>query len=146
MKIKRNSRIAAYLIGWVFIFTLVCDVRAGEVLIIANPDVPADALNKDEIKNFFLGKTPQWSNQDMVTIVISEDAAVHKKFLKGYIRRTSAQFTNVWRNNLFSGKGKQPIKAASIDELVEYVSKTKGAIGYIPSESTPPSKVKVLSK
>lgn len=122
------------------------EADAGEVMIIANPSVPAENLGPDAIKNIFLGKTAKWDNNDMVTVVVSENGEIHKVFLEKYIKRTENQFTNVWRQNLFTGKGTQPIKAKSIEELVDYVSKNQGAIGYISTDVTLPANIKVLAK
>jgi len=35
---------------------------AGDVIIIANKDVPSSSLTSDEIKNIFLAKKTQWDN------------------------------------------------------------------------------------
>ena len=116
------------------------------MLIIANPSVPANSLGPKEIKNLFLGKTTQWENHETVTIVVSKDINVHKSFLDRFIKRTDAQFKNVWRQNLFTGKGKQPVKVETSEELLKYVSETKGAIGYIFNDASIPEDVKVLVK
>lgn len=146
MKTRLITMTAACLVCWASVFGNAAYALAGEVLIIANPSVPADKLDSDEIKNIFLGKTAKWGNNDMVTVVVSKDSEVHISFLKKYIKRTENQFNNVWRQNLFTGKGKQPVKVESIEELVDYVSKTKGAIGYISSDVKTSGEIKVLSK
>jgi ABC-type phosphate transport system substrate-binding protein len=145
MKIWLKTMTAACLVYWASVFGTAYAL-AGEVLIIANPSVPAEKLDPDEIKNIFLGKTAKWGNNDMVMVVVSQDADVHKNFLQKYIKRTENQFENVWRQNLFTGKGTLPVKVKSVDELVDYVSKTKGAIGYISSDVKPSSEIKILAK
>ena len=122
------------------------EASAGEVMVIANPSVPAENLDPESVQNIFLGKTVQWKNNDMVTIVVSEKVEVHEMFLQKYIKRTNNQFNNVWRQNLFTGTGKQPVKANSLEELIQYVAKTPGAIGYISSDVPLPKDVKVISK
>ena len=119
-------------------------LSAGEVLVIVNKSVPADTLDQNAIKNIFLGKTSKWDNNDRITLVILEGADVHEDFLEKYIKRTANQFANVWRQNMFTGKGKQPYKAESMEDLVHYVSNTKGAIGYASAEVTLPANVKIL--
>jgi ABC-type phosphate transport system substrate-binding protein len=140
-----------YRILMLFFCSIVCcgvpvNVISSEVLIIANPSVPANSLGPKEIKNLFLGKTTQWENHETVTIVVSKDINVHKSFLDRFIKRTDAQFKNVWRQNLFTGKGKQPVKVETSEELLKYVSETKGAIGYIFNDASIPEDVKVLVK
>lgn len=146
MKIWLKTMTAACLVYWAPVLFGTAYGLAGEVLIIANPSVPAEKLDPDEIKNIFLGKTAKWENNDMIMIVVFQDTDVHKNFLLKYIKRTENQFENVWRQNLFTGKGTQPVKVQSVDELVEYVSKTKGAIGYIDSDVKPSGEIKVLAK
>ncbi|MBU0996080.1 MAG: substrate-binding domain-containing protein [Proteobacteria bacterium] len=146
MKVGIKMMVAACMACGALMLGSVYHASAGEIMIIANPSVPAESLDPDAIRNLFLGKTAKWENNDMVTIVVSEQSDVHKGFLEKYIKRTENQFSNVWRQNLFTGKGKQPVKVNSVEELVDYVSKTPGAIGYISSDAKLPPEVKVLAK
>lgn len=146
MKCSFKFLLSVLLLAGGFLSGSAADLFAGEVMIIANPSVSAESLDPDAVKNIFLGKTAKWDNNDMVTIVVSENATIHKEFLEKYIKRTENQFTNVWRQNLFTGKGTQPVKVKTIEELVEYVAKTPGAVGYISSDMTLPPSVKVIAK
>lgn len=146
MNVKIKIIFTALMVYGVLVTCTIHETSAGEILVIAHPSVPAESLDQASIKNLFLGKTVQWDNSSMVTIVVSEKAEVHDMFLKKYVKRTKNQFRNVWRQNLFSGTGKQPIKANSIEELVDYVSKTDGAIGYISSDTQLPENIKVIAK
>jgi ABC-type phosphate transport system substrate-binding protein len=56
---------------------------------------------------------------------------------------TPQQFTNHWRKIVFSGTGKEPRTFDSESELVAFVARTPGAIGYVDS-STPHARVKTL--
>lgn len=119
---------------------------AGDVLIIANTGVSEKNLSPDKIKGIFLGDIPKWGNNEMITLVVCDVEDMHRDFLQKYLKRTESQFRNVWRQNLFTGKGKQPIRTNSVDELIKSVSQISGAIGYIPSGKTLPSEVKVISQ
>lgn len=145
MKLKLKAVMVVVLVGCLYV-SGIKNLYAAELLIIANTSVPAESLSQDDIKNIYLGKILKWGNNDMVTLVISDKSEVHKSFLQKYVKRNASQFENLWRQNLFSGKGKAPVKVGSIDELVDYVSKTKGAVGYIYSGETLPDSVKVISK
>lgn len=119
---------------------------AQDVVVIANKDAPSDILEPDAIKKIFLGDIINWENNDVIMVALLEEKEIHEAFLKKYIKRTSSQFENVWRRNLFTGKGAMSMKLKSADEIVGYVQKTKGAIGYVPSETTLPADVKVVGK
>lgn len=143
---KYFTLIATLMICGIVTFNDIKRASAGEVLIIANPSVASEPLDSVTIKEIFLGDIVKWENNERIIVVISGKPEMHKAFLKKYIKRTETQFQNVWRRNMYSGKGMLPIKVGSIDGLVEYVSKTNGAIGYISSDRPPPNSVKILSK
>ncbi|MBN2064617.1 MAG: hypothetical protein JW745_07420, partial [Sedimentisphaerales bacterium] len=42
-----------------------------------------------------------------------------------------SQFINSWKKLVFSGKSKMPKDFATEKEMVEYIAKTSGAIGYV---------------
>ena len=146
MKNKMKTVIALTILCGALLAGMVREGSAGEILIIANPSVPANVLDQQEIQKIFLGKIAKWSNDDMVTIVVSKEEQVHKRFLNEYVKRSANQFQMVWRQNLFTGKGKIPVQVNSMDELVEYVANTEGAIGYISSTESVPEQVKVISQ
>lgn len=145
---KRMTKIITVILIFWGTFSLfgIGESSAGDVMVIGNSGITEKSLDSEKIKEIFLGDIPKWGNNEMVTIVIVEQTEVHKDFLKKYIKRTESQFRNVWRQNLFTGKGKHPLKVDSFDELIEYVSKNQGAIGYVPPDITLPPGVKVLSK
>ena len=137
---------AACLLCWAMMLGTAFDASADDIIVVANPDVPSDTLAQDEIQSIFMGEIVKWSNNQMITVVILKDEEVHNRFLKKYIKRTVFQFNNVWRRILFTGKGKPPIRMASEGALLEYVSKTSGAIGYVSSGLMGTKTVKVVEE
>ena len=137
---------AACLLCWALMLGTPFDASADDIIVVANSDIPTDTLAKDEIQSIFLGEIVKWPNNKMITVVTLKDEALHNRFLKKYIKRTAFQFNNVWRRILFTGKGKPPISVKSEGELLEYVSKTSGAIGYVSSGLMGTKTVKVVEE
>ena len=138
--------------GYVLLFCLAImlfiafDVSAEvPIAIIANKDVPTDHLTAEAIKKIFLGDTINWEANEGIIVVLLRDETIHKAFIKQYIKRTPTQFENVWRRNLFTGKGARSKRVDSIDDLIQYVATTKSAIGYIPADTSLPDDVKKIS-
>ena len=115
-----------------------------EVLIITNKSVGEKALSSKDIKNIFLGNTQKWQDLTTIYFVILDDDNIHPDFLKSYINKTPSQFKAYWRNRVFSGKGEFPKELKTSSEIVDYVANTKGAIGYINSNS-PATNVNTIS-
>ena len=91
----------------------------------------------------FLGKIKKWPNGEKITIAILRGGSVHDAFIRKYVGKTPKQFTNYWRKMVFTGRGKMPKKFTTQEKLVEFVAKTRGAIGYIDS-AIPAKEVKEL--
>ena len=99
--------------------------------IVANENVSDTYLSKSNIKEIFLGKQTKWSDSTRVNFVVSNDTALHQNFLKSYIGRSPSQFQMHWRNMVFTGQGRSPISFKSDQAVLDFVSRTSGAVGYI---------------
>ncbi len=106
------------------------EVAASDIVLVANADVPGTTLDAATVENIFTGKTSSVGDKK-VEITILKAGAVHEAFLKHYIKKTDSQFINSWKKLVFSGKSKMPKDFATEKEMVEYIAKTSGAIGYV---------------
>lgn len=110
------------------------DVSAADVVIIAHPKVSDNSLSESQLKAIFLGQEKSWPAGGRVELVmLRKYSEIHDEFFKKTIGRNISQFTNYWKKQVFTGKGKMPRQFDSESEVVEYVSATEGAIGYISS-------------
>ncbi|HVY93230.1 MAG TPA: hypothetical protein VHA14_10790, partial [Bryobacteraceae bacterium] len=75
--------------------------------------------------------------------VVEKAGAAHEAFLKEYVGKTGAALDTYYRSLVFTGKGAMPHTLDSDAEVIAYVAKTKGAIGYV-STGAPISGVKQL--
>jgi ABC-type phosphate transport system substrate-binding protein len=103
---------------------------SAKTLVIANEDVEASEIDKRELQKVFLGRSSEFGGQRVVLATLRKSTS-HKEFTESYLLMTPQQFTNHWRKIVFSGTGKEPRSFDSEAELVAFVSKTPGAIGYI---------------
>jgi len=104
---------------------------AADVKIIANPSVGASSISVDELKGVFLATKNSLSDGSHVEPVLEKDGPAHEAFLKEYIGKTDSAFETYFRSLVFTGKASMPKTAASDADMVAYVAKTKGAIGYV---------------
>ncbi len=119
------------------VFALVAGAAYADVLVIANKDVKDTAMTKADLKDIFLGKKVQWTDNTKIRFVTLKESAPHETFVKTYINKSAKQYSNYWRKMVFTGKGKIPKSFATSAEMIEYVSGTSGSIGYIDPGATP---------
>jgi len=103
-----------------------------EALVVANGSLSGDVLSKQDIRAIFLGKKSVVAG-DNVVIVTLDGGDVHKDFLKSLVGKTPSQFSSHWKRIVFTGKGKMPKSFKTEEELLAFLSNTKGGIGYVSS-------------
>lgn len=117
---------------------------AGDVKIIANPSVKTDAISSEELKSVFLEERNSLNDGSRVEPVLSRSGAAHDAFVREYLGKTDASLQTYYRTLVFTGKGSMPKAQLSDSDVVAYVARTRGAIGYVgPGTST--DGVKTLS-
>jgi len=106
-------------------------LAAADIKVIANPSVGASSVSADELKGVFLGTKTSLSDGSHVEPVLLKSGAVHEAFLKEYVGKTDDALNTYYRSLVFTGKGSMPKAFASDADVVSFVEKTKGAIGYV---------------
>ncbi|HXE09247.1 MAG TPA: hypothetical protein VN612_15195 [Acidobacteriaceae bacterium] len=117
--------------------------HGADVKVIANPSVAMKAVSADDLKDIFL------ENKDLlggahVEPVLLKNGAAHEAFLSEYVGKSDAGLRAYYRSLIFTGKGAIPKDFGSDAEVVAYVAKTRGAIGYVRS-TTDTAGVNVLA-
>jgi TonB family protein len=110
--------------------------QAGNVRIIANPSVKAEAISASEIKSVFLGERNSLRDGTHVEPVLSKGGPAHSAFLRDYLGQNDAALQNYYRTLVFTGKGSMPKALHTDEEVVAYVARTRGAIGYVSAAAT----------
>lgn len=101
------------------------------------------SVSADELKGVFLATKSSLSDGSRVEPVLLKSGASHEAFLKEYVGKSDSALETYYRSLVFTGKASMPKTFASDAEVVGYVEKTKGAIGYVGS-STSTGAAKVL--
>lgn len=112
--------------------------------LVGNKDVP-DTLDKEDVKQIFLGKRTFWDQDRQITFVIFSKEGIFNAFLKVYIGKTMDQYKNYWKKQVFTGKGRMPKAFEQSSDLSAYIAETSGAIGFLPEDDVNPEIVKLIT-
>jgi ABC-type phosphate transport system substrate-binding protein len=110
--------------------------RAADIKVIANPSVGASSVSVEELKAVFLATRSSLSDGSHVEPVLEKGGPTHEAFLKDIVGKTDSAFETYLRSLVFTGKASMPKTTASDADMVAYVAKTKGAIGYVSAGAT----------
>jgi hypothetical protein len=109
-------------------------VQAADVKIIANESVAATSITADEMKGVFLSTKTSLSDGSHVVPVLEKGGPAHEAFLKE-LGKTDSALETYYRSLVFTGKASMPKTLGADAEVVAYVAKTKGAIGYVGADA-----------
>lgn len=74
----------------------------------------------------------EWPSGTPVTVfVLPDENPVHQDFIENLLQMMPYQLRRYWDRSTYTGFGQPPIEVATIEEMLERVKETPGAIGYI---------------
>ena len=114
-----------------------------DIKIIANPSVGVSSVSADELKGVFLATKTSFSDGSHAEPVLEKGGPTHEAFVKEYLGKTDSALQTYYRSLVFTGKASMPKSLGTDAEVVGYVTKTKGAVGYVSMGAATPG-VKTL--
>ena len=120
--------------AWRLIGVLICmtvPTSASDFQVIANSSVKVSHISAQELTGVFLVTKTSLAGDSHIEPVLLKSGDAHESFVKQYTGKTAAALATYYRSLVFTGKGSMPKTLASDAEVVAYVKKTKGAIGYV---------------
>jgi len=109
-----------------------------DVVVVANPKAAEASMTKDQVAQFFLGKSSAMSPIDQ-----PESAPVRAEFYKKVTDKDGSQVKALWSKLVFTGKATMPREAADSAAVKKMVASDPKAIGYIEKSAVDAS-VKVI--
>lgn len=128
--------------GLIFACLCISQACAEDVRIIANPSVKIDTITTGELKRVFLEENISIEGS-RVEPVLGKSGPAREAFLRDYLGTSQEGLQAYYRTLVFTGRGSMPKTLGSDAEVVAYVGRTPGAIGYV-SDSANTEGVKTL--
>lgn len=115
-----------------------CLPAMAEVVVVVNPKAAESSMSRDQVAQFFLGKSTA-----MTPIDQADNAPIRAEFYKKVADKDAAQAKALWSKLVFTGKATMPKEVGGSDEVKKAVAANPKAIGYIEKSAVDAS-VKVV--
>lgn len=115
-----------------------------DVLVVTGEKSALTALDKNQVRNIFLGKVsslPDGSN--VIPIDQPESSPLRDEFYSKVANRSAAEAKAHWAQLSFTGRSMPPRESTGSSDLKKILNSTPGAVGYI-EKSELDSSVKVI--
>lgn len=118
---------------------LVSPAHAAEDYAIFSLDAEFEAFSIYKARKLYRGKTKRLNGKRVELSDWPENSAERDEFYQLLLGKNAAQMNAHWAGLSFSGQAFYPreIKSASIDSLVDWLSRKSSRIGYAPLTSIP---------
>jgi ABC-type phosphate transport system substrate-binding protein len=133
---------AAIVLTLVLALTMLCasvlaDASRPAFVVIVNPSNQASALDQTFVADAFLKKITHWSNDEVIRPAdLLPASQVRRRFSEDVLRRSVEAVKGYWQQRIFSGRDVPPPEFGSDEEVVQYVLKYPGAIGYVSANAS----------
>ncbi len=105
------------------------------VAIIANPAVPATALDRQEVLDMYMLETNKWEDGSLVVLIEQKKGAPSKERFYDFLRKKPRELKKIWMRMVLAGEGRTPRTMGSEEDVLQEVASTPGAIGYVAASS-----------
>jgi hypothetical protein len=100
--------------------------------LIVNPANTTGALDRKFVTDAFLKKTTRWPSGELIRPAdLGVESSVRRRFSDEVLNRSVAAVKSYWQQLIFSGRAIPPPELDSDEEMVRYVAKYPGAVGYV---------------
>lgn len=127
-----------------FALVSVANVAGSDIKVIANSSVITDFISMAELRRIYLLQTRKLKDGSVVEPVLQKRGSLHDAFSRQFLDRDGEEIRTYYHGIVFTGKGSLPREVNSDEEMVSYVARTRGAVGYV-SGSANTDGVKVLA-
>jgi len=103
-----------------------------EFHVIINPQNPVTSVSRKFVMDAFLKRVTQWGDLFGIRPVdLRVDSSVRNAFSTELLKRSVSAVKTYWQQMVFSGRDVPPPELDSDEEVIRYVIRNPGGIGYV---------------
>jgi ABC-type phosphate transport system substrate-binding protein len=103
-----------------------------EFVVIVNADNPIASVGRKFLTDAFLKKSTRWPHGELIRPVDqAPDTDVRRRFTDDVLKRSVAAVRSYWQQLIFAGRDVPPPEVGNDEQVVEYVQKHSGSVGYV---------------
>jgi ABC-type phosphate transport system substrate-binding protein len=99
------------------------------LMVVANLDTPA--LDEETLQKIYLGKIVEVDGHPVTPVNLAKGSGLRRAFMEQYLTQDDDKYVAYWTVRRYIGKGTPPREFATIEQQLEFLRATPGAIGYV---------------
>lgn len=114
---------------------------AGSVVVVANTSDPSIQLNRQQVRNLFMGGVIPYK---LKAIALPPDNHTRVLFNTKIVGLTESRIQSYWAQMRFTGRKRAPQEFDSETSLLEYLKTNMDVVGYLPDDMVIPEQLTVI--
>jgi len=141
-----NSRLLAGLAVALVLGSAAASFAADPFVVIVNPSVTGTTVRRPDLAAVFLRKVVRWGDRSQaVPVDQSGTSPVRQAFSEAVLKMPLSTVLQYWQKEMFGTSPRHPPLAKPGDaEVIAFVAKTPGSVGYVSVGATLPSSVRAV--
>ena len=137
-------------LGWFAVASIVlstapASAREVDFKVVVSEELLIYSISAKDLSRLFLLRQSKWADGTPAAPVDKPlESAVRQSFTKAIHGRSVNSVKNFWQGQIFKGKSAPPPEMQSDREVLRFVARRPGALGYVAAETPLPHSVKVL--
>jgi ABC-type phosphate transport system substrate-binding protein len=120
---------------------------AEDFVVIVHPSVAGASIRRPDLAAVFLRKAARWGSGSLaIPVDQSGTSAVRRSFSEAVLGMPVATAVQYWQKQMFEANPLRPPAVKGSDaEVIAFVAKTEGGVGYVSKTATLPPGVKAVA-
>lgn len=111
-------------------------LASAKTIIVSNKSVKETSLSRDDIKAIFLGRKTLWADSKAIRFALLRNSKESEAFIRDYVGMTLEQYNIYWDKLFYTGNALHLQEFDNEKDLVDFISRTDGAVGFVSSEAS----------
>ena len=90
------------------------------------------------LQRIYTGRVVEVSGERINPVNLPPGDPIRAKFLRAYLNQDDSEYIGYWTVRRYVGKGAPPRELGRAHEIIQFVTKTPGAIGYVDERDLTP--------
>jgi ABC-type phosphate transport system substrate-binding protein len=120
---------------------------ADDFVVIVHPSVAGASIRRADLAAVFLRKAARWGSGGVaVPVDRSGTSPIRQSFSEAVLGMPVAAAVQYWQKQMFEANPRRPPAVKGSDaEVIAFVAKTEGAVGYVSKAATLPPEVRAVA-
>lgn len=103
-------------------------------VVVSNVSISENSIKESDIRDIFTWEKRKWSDGTPVTFALLVNKSTYKAFIHKYFGMSVKRYEQIIRNEIYINNYRPPKCFKTDEKLIQYVSETPGAIGFVSRE------------